>query len=408
MDYSFLLFIAIILLSTKVLGLASERVQMPQVVGALVAGILLGPSGFGIVGETDFLMKMAELGVIILMFTAGLDTDLQELKSTGKASFVIAVIGVVVPLLGGAACYYAFYPDGSDPLELLKAIFVGVVLTATSVSITVETLREMGKLKSKVGTAILGAAVIDDILGIVVLTFVTGFTDSTVKPLIVLLRIIGFVVFLLIAGFIMYKFFMKMNDVWKEKRRVGIYAFVFCLLLSYCAEHFFGIADITGAYFAGLILCNITDTREYTASRMNTMGYMLFSPLFFASIGIKTDLSGLTGKLALFALAITIIAILTKVIGCGIGAKLMGFATYDSISVGLGMISRGEVALIVAQKGQQAGLIDAHLFPPIVLMVIITTLITPILLKFGMRRQTPANTELPPEKAGLLPKTEHI
>lgn len=408
MDYSFLLFVAIILLSTKVLGLASERVQMPQVVGALIAGILLGPSGFGIVGETEFLMKMAELGVIILMFTAGLDTDLQELKSTGKASFVIALIGVVVPLIGGAACYYAFYPDGSDPLELLKAIFIGVVLTATSVSITVETLREMGKLKSKVGTAILGAAVIDDILGIIVLTFVTGFTDSTVNSLTVLLRIIGFVVFLLIVGFIIYKLFMKMNDAWKEKRRVGIYAFAFCLILSFCAEHFFGIADITGAYFAGLILCNITDTREYTASRMNTMGYMLFSPLFFASIGIKTDLSGLTGKLILFALAVTLIAILTKVIGCGIGAKIMGFANYDSVSIGLGMISRGEVALIVAQKGQQAGLIDSHLFPPIVLMVIITTLITPILLKFGMRRKTPGNTEFPPEKAELLPKTEHI
>ncbi len=404
MSYEFLLTIAIIMLFTKIFGLTSERVHMPQVVGALVAGVLVGPSGLGWVGETDFLVKAAEIGVIILMFNAGLDTDLEELKSTGFASFIIAVIGVVVPLIGGIGCYLLFANDPSDPLNMMKAAFIGVVLTATSVSITVETLREMGKLRSKVGTAILGAAVIDDILGIVVLTVLTGFTDPTVQPLLVFGRILGFFVFVLVIGFVMYKAFAKMEQIWHKHRRIAIYALVFAFLMSYVAERFFGIADITGAYFAGIVICNLSATRDYVASKTNVLGYMLFSPLFFASIGIKTNLEGLTGTLVLFAIVLTIVAILTKIIGCGLGARLMGFQTYDAFSIGLGMVSRGEVALIVAQKGEQAGLIDASMFPAIVLMVIVTTLVTPILLKFGMKRETPANTELSAQDAQKMPK----
>ena len=404
MSYEFLLTIAIIMLSTKVFGLTSERVHMPQVVGALVAGVLVGPSCLGWVGETDFLIKTAEIGVIILMFNAGLDTDLEELKSTGFASFIIAVIGVIVPLIGGIGCYLLFANNPSDPFNMLKAAFIGVVLTATSVSITVETLREMGKLKSKVGTAILGAAVIDDILGIVVLTVLTGFTDPTVQPLLVFGRIVAFFIFVLVVGLIMNKAFIKMDQLWHKHRRIAIYALAFAFLMSYIAERFFGIADITGAYFAGIVMCSLSDTRDYVASKTNVLGYMLFSPLFFASIGIKTNLEGLTGTLVLFAIALTVIAILSKIIGCGLGARLMGFQTYDAFSIGLGMVSRGEVALIVAQKGAQAGLIDESMFPAIVLVVIVTTLITPILLKFGMKRETPANTEFTAQEAQKMPK----
>jgi len=404
MSYEFLLTITIIMLSTKVFGLTSERVHMPQVVGALVAGVLVGPSCLGWVGETDFLIKTAEIGVIILMFNAGLDTDLEELKSTGFASFIIAVIGVIVPLIGGIGCYLLFANNPSDPFNMLKAAFIGVVLTATSVSITVETLREMGKLKSKVGTAILGAAVIDDILGIVVLTVLTGFTDPTVQPLLVFGRIVAFFIFVLVVGLIMNKAFIKMDQLWHKHRRIAIYALAFAFLMSYIAERFFGIADITGAYFAGIVMCSLSDTRDYVASKTNVLGYMLFSPLFFASIGIKTDLEGLTGTLVLFAVVLTVVAILSKIIGCGLGARLMGFQTYDAFSIGLGMVSRGEVALIVAQKGAQAGLIDESMFPAIVLVVIVTTLITPILLKFGMKRETPANTEFTAQEAQKMPK----
>ena len=165
-----------------------------------MAGILLGPSVLNFVGETDFLLKTSEIGVIMLMFLAGLDTDLGELKKTGVASFIIALIGVIVPLIGGTACYELFFRDAADSLDFLKAVFIGVVLTATSVSITVETLREMGKLKGKVGTAILGAAVIDDILGIIILTVISGFADSSVNPVMVFVRIGLFFVFIAVVG----------------------------------------------------------------------------------------------------------------------------------------------------------------------------------------------------------------
>lgn len=385
-SYQFLLILAVILLSTKVFGLLSERVHMPQVVGALLAGLILGPSVLNVVTETDFLMKASEIGVIILMFTAGLDTDISELKKTGGASFVIAVIGVVVPLIGGYACYQAFFYDAADPLTMLKGMFIGVVLTATSVSITVETLREMGRLRGKVGTAILGAAVIDDVLGLIALTVISAFTDESVHIGAVMLRIVLFFVFVGAVGFVAYKVFQKMDKRWGEKRRVAIVGLSFCLIMAYISERVFGIADITGAYFAGLILCNIMRTRSYIAKKMTVISYMFFSPVFFASIGIKTELSGMTGTLLLFSIVLLVIAILTKVIGCGLGAKLCRFTSHESICVGVGMISRGEVALIVAQKGSQAGLVDAHMFPAVVLVVIVTTLITPILLKLVMKR----------------------
>lgn len=393
MDYSFILVIAIIMLSTKVLGLASERVNMPQVVGALIAGLLLGPSCLGLVGESDFLVKTAEIGVIILMFMAGLDTDVQELKHTGLSAFVIATVGVIVPFIGGAACYLLFNPE-PDSLKMIKAAFIGVVLTATSVSITVETLREMGKLKSRVGTAIMAAAVIDDVLGIIVLTVLTGFTDSTVEPAMVFVRIIAYFAFLAVTAVVVRRVFRSLRAKFDRiHRRVAIYALAFCFLLSFVSEHFFGIADITGAYFAGVMLSDHSETRTYIVKRINTMGYMLFSPIFFASIGIKTELAGLDGSLILFAVVLTVVAILTKVIGCGLGARLTGFGGYDSFGIGLGMVSRGEVALIVAQKGSMAGLIAGSMFPAVVLMVIVTTLITPLLLKTGMKRPTPGNTE---------------
>ena len=384
-SYEFLLILAVILLSTKVFGLISERVHMPQVVGALLAGVVLGPSVLGLVEETDFLLRTSEIGVILLMFMAGLDTDLEELKKTGLASFVIALIGVVVPLIAGTGLYLVFFPDMGEPLHMLKALFIGVVLTATSVSITVETLREMGRLKGKVGTAILGAAIIDDIMGIIVLTLVSAMTDPTVQPIAVLGRIVAFFILVVIVGFVMYRLFRAITNEWSNHRRIAIYALSFCLILSFVAEHYFGIADITGAYFAGLILCNLLEAREYINKKVNILAYMFFSPVFFASMGIKTELDGMTGSLLIFSFPLLAVAIITKIIGCGLGAKLMGFNWSDSLSIGLGMVSRGEVALIVAQKGAQVGLIDSSLFPPIVLVVIVTTLITPILLKLFMK-----------------------
>lgn len=381
-SYDFLLFVAIILLSTKIFSLLSQKVNMPQVVGALLVGVLLGPSCLNILHETDFLTKSAEIGVIFLMFLAGLDTDFDDLKATGKSSVIIAFVGVLIPLGSGFLTYYLFFHgQRPDTMIFLESAFVGIVLTATSVSITVETLREMGKLKGKMGTLILGAAIIDDILGIIALTVITSFTVPGVDIMVVLLKILLFFVFIAVCGFFVFRLFRKLEIVYGTKRRVAIYAVAFCLLLSYISEVYFGVADITGAYFAGLILCNVTETKSYIASKINITSYMFFTPIFFASIGIKTVITGMSQELILFTLALLIVAILSKIVGCGLGAKICGFSNMDSLAIGVGMISRGEVALIVAQKGEQAGLISPTLFPAIVLVVIVTTLITPILLK---------------------------
>lgn len=381
-SYDFLLFVAIILLSTKIFSLLSQKVNMPQVVGTLLVGVLLGPSCLNILHETDFLTKSAEIGVIFLMFLAGLDTDFDDLKATGKSSVIIAFVGVLIPLGSGFLTYYLFFHgQRPDTMIFLESAFVGIVLTATSVSITVETLREMGKLKGKMGTSILGAALIDDILGIIALTVITSFTVPGVDIMVVLLKILLFFVFIAVCGFFVFRLFRKLEIVYGTKRRVAIYAVAFCLLLSYISEVYFGVADITGAYFAGLILCNVTETKSYIASKINITSYMFFTPIFFASIGIKTVITGMSQELILFTLALLIVAILSKIVGCGLGAKICGFSNMDSLAIGVGMISRGEVALIVAQKGEQAGLISPTLFPAIVLVVIVTTLITPILLK---------------------------
>lgn len=381
-SYDFLLFVAIILLSTKIFSLLSQKVNMPQVVGTLLVGVLLGPSCLNILHETDFLTKSAEIGVIFLMFLAGLDTDFDDLKATGKSSVIIAFVGVLIPLGSGFLTYYLFFHgQRPDTMIFLESAFVGIVLTATSVSITVETLREMGKLKGKMGTSILGAAIIDDILGIIALTVITSFTVPGVDIMVVLLKILLFFVFIAVCGFFVFRLFRKLEIVYGTKRRVAIYAVAFCLLLSYISEVYFGVADITGAYFAGLILCNVTETKSYIASKINITSYMFFTPIFFASIGIKTVITGMSQELILFTLALLIVAILSKIVGCGLGAKICGFSNMDSLAIGVGMISRGEVALIVAQKGEQAGLISPTLFPAIVLVVIVTTLITPILLK---------------------------
>lgn len=387
-SYSFLLFLAIIMISTKILGLFTRKIHMPAVVGALVAGVILGPSCLNLItltGDTGvFLEQMAEIGVILLMFNAGLETDLSELKKNGVASFVTALIGVVVPLLGGFLGYaFFFHTDFSDYDEVLKAVFVGVVLTATSVSITVETLREMGKLKGKVGTTILGAAVIDDIIGIIVLTIVTSLKDTSVSPITVVLKIVLYFVFIAVLIFVLTKLkvFVEEQD---EKRRTAIICVALCFILSYISEEYFGIADITGAYFAGLMLCTMK-VGPYVARRCEIPSYLIFSPVFFASVGLKVTLGGMDASIWIFAIILLVIAILSKVVGCGLGAKMCGCTGKEAFQVGIGMISRGEVALIVAQKGYASGMLDDVLFAPIVLVVIVTTLITPILLKLVMK-----------------------
>lgn len=384
-SYDYLLSLAIILISTKLFSLASKKVNMPQVLGALVAGLILGPSILGMITESEFLIKTSEIGVIMLMFIAGLETDLKQLKSTGVASAIVALIGVILPLGGGYLVYNLFFYDVTDPIGMLRAVFIGVVLTATSVSITVETLRELGKLNGKVGATIVGAAVIDDILGIIILTVISSLTDNKTKVSVALGQIALFFVFLAVVGTAIHYLFVLLEGRHGAKRRVAVFAFAFCLFMAYSATTWFGVADIAGAYFAGLFLCNITKTQDYVTDKLNIASYMLFSPVFFASIGIKTNLSGMNKELIGFSLVLLLVAILTKVLGCGLGAKICKFSTKDSLNVGIGMVARGEVALVVAQQGARAGLISPSLFPAIILIVVATSLITPILLKFSMK-----------------------
>lgn len=291
-SYGYLLDLALILLSTKVFGLITRRVKLPQVVGALLAGLILGPACIGILHQTDFIYQVSEIGVIVLMFCAGLETDIDELKKSGKASFVIALLGVIVPLLGGFAVAAYFNRPGmleptADVSLILQNVFIGVILTATSVSISVETLKEMGKLNTKAGNAILGAAIIDDILGIVALTIITSLADSSVNVAMVFIKIIGFFIFVGVGGYLLHIIFQKwVKGYERDLQRFVILSFVICLLFSYCAEEFFGVADITGAFFAGLIITKTTHT-TYIARRFGILSYILLSPVFLQTLACR-------------------------------------------------------------------------------------------------------------------------
>ncbi|ELC8457571.1 cation:proton antiporter [Clostridium perfringens] len=380
LSYEFLFDLALILISTKLFGLITKKVRMPQVVGALVAGVILGPAVLNVLSETEFIQNLAELGVIVLMFTAGLETDINQLKKTGKASFIIAVLGVIIPLAGGFFIA-SIFNKGNDVNTILQNVFIGIILTATSVSITVETLKEMGKLNTRAGNAILGAAIIDDILGIIALTITTSLADPSINVIIVLAKIVMFFIFAGFAGYLFHWAFIKLDERYqRDLRRFVIIAFVFCLLLSFCAEEFFGVADITGAFIAGLVISD-SNRSKYLNSRFETLSYMLLSPIFFASIGIKVQLTAMTKTIFIFAILLLLVAILSKVFGCALGAKLCKYSNREAIQIGTGMISRGEVALIVANKGIAMGLMLPEFLAPVVIVVVVTTIVTPILLK---------------------------
>ena len=398
MDLHYLLFIALILMSTKVFGLMTKKINLPQVVGALAAGLVLGP-GLHLVEETEFIKNLSEIGVIVLMFSAGLETDIKELKKCGLASFIIALIGVLVPLAGGFGVAYLFN-NGESTLPtsvFLQNIFIGIILTATSVSITVETLKELGKLSTNAGNAIIGAALIDDILGIIALTVVTSLAEPSVEIGKVLLQILLFFVCGGLFGVLFHILFVRWTDRTTAKlHRYNVMSFAFCLLFAYAAEEFFGVADITGAFLAGVLISTSTKIK-YISSRFETLSYMLLSPVFFASIGLNVKLTkdSFNSSIIIFTLLLLVVAIITKIIGCGIGAKLCRYTTKESIQIGIGMVSRGEVALIVANKGQAVGLMDDRFFAPIVIMVVITTIITPILLKIAFADKAEKKAEKP-------------
>lgn len=390
-SYSILKDLAIIIIAAKLFGILARKCKAPQVVGEIIAGLLIGPSILGLVDQSDFILQMAEIGVILLMFSAGLETDLKELMKTGPIAALIACAGVFIPLVLGALYYMVFYgfaPWGSN--EFYEAVFIGTILTATSVSITVQSLKEMGKLKGRVGTTILSAAIIDDVIGIIVLTFVIGFKNPDSKPSTVVINTILFFVLAVGVGFISYKIFKWIDKRYPHTRRIPIAGLTYCFIMSYVAEQYFGIADITGAYVAGIILCSINDS-EYIERKIDINSYMLFGPVFFASIGLKTDLNDVTGGILLFAVGFVIVGLISKIIGCGLMARICRFKGKDALKIGVGMMTRGEVALIVAQKGLSMNLIDPVYFTAVILLIIVSSISTPIVLKFLYSRDKEEN-----------------
>ena len=373
--------LAIILVAAKLFGLIARKFKTPQVVGEIIAGLIIGPSLLGWVETTDFLSEMAAIGVVLLMFTAGLETDLKDLKETGVTAFFVALMGVLTPLVFGTVMYLCFYGfDGFGTDKFLEALFIGTIMTATSVSITVQALRELGYLKGKLGTTIVSAAIIDDVIGIIVLTIVLGMKNGGSSILETLIKTLLFFILAVGAGVIVYRLFKAYDKKYPHTRRIPIMGLAFCLVLSYVAEKYFGIADITGAYVAGVILCNMRDS-EYIAEKMDINSYMLFGPVFFASIGIKTNIREFTLDILLFSVVFVIVALLSKIIGCSLVGKIAGFNWPDSLKMGVGMMTRGEVALIVSQKGLAAGMIEPVYFMSVIMLIIVSSIATPMILK---------------------------
>ncbi len=388
--YSVFRNLAIIILTAKLFGLAARKCKAPQVVGEIIAGLLIGPCVLNLVHISDTISVFAEIGVVLLMFSTGLGTNLKELIKAGPIATLIACVGVAVPLAGGTLLYSIFYGFAAvGSTEFYKALFIGTIMTATSVSITVAALQEMGHLKSFLGTTIVSAAVIDDVIGIVVLTCVLGAGSGTGTGLgKVLFNTVLFFATAIGVGLIAH-FTMK----WLDKRnphtqRITIVSMAFCFAMAYIAEEYFGIADITGAYIAGIVLCSMDDA-SYVERRVDISNYVLFAPVFFASIGLKTDISGLTPQILLFSVCFVIVALITKVIGCGLAAKICRFNWADSLKVGVGMMTRGEVALIVAQKGLDIGVVDPVYFTAVILLIVVSSVATPLVLKVLFTKAPP-------------------
>ena len=379
--YNILRDLAIIFICAKGAGLLARKCKAPMVVGEIIAGLIIGPCLLNWVTPNDFVAQMAEIGVILIMFSAGLETNLQELKKSGFAAFLIACVGVLVPLVGGSLlymCIYGFSAFGTD--EFFKAVFIGCIMTATSVGITVEVLKEMGKLKTRVGQTILSAAIIDDVVGIIVLTFVLGFKNPDSNTLLVTGKILLFLVLSLVLGIVIYKLFKFYDDRHAHTRRIPIIAISLCFIMAFVAEKYFGIADITGAYIAGIILCNVRDA-EYIDRRISINGYMFFAPVFFVSIGLKTDFSNVDSSMIVFSIGFVIVAMLSKVIGCGLASKCFRYSWTDCLKIGAGMMTRGEVALIITNKGLGLGIIDSSYFTAVILLIIVSSIVTPVVLK---------------------------
>lgn len=374
-----LLQIALFLLAAKTGGELAERAKLPSVIGELLAGIMLGPTILNIIPPDPTMKDISYLGIVLLMFLAGLETDFEKMKSTGIISILSAIGGVIVPFL------LAIFLGIIYHWNYTESIFLGTILVATSVGITVRALMEIHTLKTPVGMTILGAAVIDDVLGILIFTVVRGISlhhNVSIFNFLILTGIIilFFVVSLTIGFWISEKIDQLKTRMHTQEASLCV-SIIFTLVLALLAEHI-GVAGITGAFIAGILMSK-SSRKEIIKDKIGALGYGFFVPLFFVYIGINTNLSTIPG-LSLTILVI-VIAIVGKLLGCGVMAYISGFSLLESVQVGIGMIPRMEVALIIASIGLATGAMSLSLYSLTVAMVLVTTLVTPILIRIAFK-----------------------
>lgn len=386
----FILSLVLIIIATKFAGHLSVRLGQPAVLGKLLAGIILGPAVLGWVsneGQDGAILDMfAQIGVLLLMFIAGLETDLDQLRKNWLPSFAVAFGGIILPFIGGYGLAIGL------GLSQSHALFVGILLCATSVSITVQTLKEMDQLNSREGTTILGAAVVDDVVVVIlfaVMMSLLGSGEAVSIPMMITKKVVFFGA-IIIVSWLVVPFILKLMSKIKVTEGVMSGALLLCLGFSYFAE-FMGVAGIIGAFAAGLAISR-TEYQPTIEAKVEPIAYTLFVPVFFVSIGLDVTFTGI-GNQILFIILLTIVAVFTKLIGGGLGARLTGFNMRESLAIGSGMVSRGEVALIIAASGLSAGLLPEEYFTSIVLVIILTTLITPPLIKMVFQSKTKMPTK---------------
>lgn len=369
----FIFQIAVVLFVAKLAGNFSVRFGQPAVLGEIIAGILIGPSMLGWVNATEPLSVFSTIGVILLMFIAGLETDLDEFRRSGKSSTLVGFGGIIVPLFLG------YFAGVLLDLTFYQSWFLGIMLSATSVSISVQALKEMKQLKTPEGTTILGAAVIDDVVVMIILAFLMSFSGGEVSLISVIWKKVIFFTGAILIAWKAIPWFLRTFAKLKISESVITAAIIICFVYAFAAEYT-GVANIIGAYIAGVAM-GVTKYKNEIFEKVETISYSLFVPVFFAFIGISAEFSGIIDNLGLIV-TLSILAILTKFIGAGLGAKFSRFSMNSSMGIGAAMISRGEVALIVAAIGLEAGLIPQRLFASMIVVVIVTTLVTPPMMKW--------------------------
>lgn len=368
--------IAIILVATLIASFISNRIGIPAVLGELIVGILIGPALLSWISPTNFIKQMAEIGVILLMFAAGCESDLDLLRKYFKPSMLAAFCGMVLPiiLIAPLGIYFGMVP--------LHAIFLGVVFAATSVSISVVVMKELNFTQNREASTILGAAVVDDILAVIVLSIMMSFAGQGQIDLVsltkqLLIQVLYFIGLVIVVKWLTPIIF-RVTTMLQVQYATVITALIIAFSLAYLAE-VVGLSDVVGAFFAGVAVGQ-TEYRHKINLAIEGIGNSLFMPLFFVNIGLSMTFTNFLGQLG-FIISLVIVAVLTKVIGCGGAVKLLGFDWPSSLIVGTGMVSRGEMALIVAQIGLTSHLMSATHYSAVIMAIIITTLLSPLLLK---------------------------